>query len=94
MTTSETPRFQFRISTISLLTAVAALRISLFVLTARHNTQLLEMTQRHNAQLAAQAAQFKLQLPEMELRRFQESVHLRLQEKRPKESGGSQGVEL
>lgn len=62
---TEPTRIQFRISTISLLTAVVALVISLFLLTARHNAQLAEMTERHNAQLAVLTQQHNMRLAEM-----------------------------
>ena len=55
-------RFQFRTSTVALLTAVVALSLSLFLITARHNAQLWAMTQRHNAQLDEMTARHGEQL--------------------------------
>lgn len=61
-------RFQFRVSTVALLTAAVALALSQAMLTVRHNSQIMAMTQRHNAQLGEMTQRHNAQLDEMTAR--------------------------
>ncbi|OJW10581.1 MAG: hypothetical protein BGO49_22970 [Planctomycetales bacterium 71-10] len=87
-------RFQFRTSTVALLTAVVALSLSLFLITARHNAQLWAMTQRHNAQLWAMTQRHNAQLDEMTARHGEQlrALAARVEPRaKPGAGGGSVG---